>query len=151
MQGKGSAGSGTYRFKMKEGRDTMPVFFNQCPSTQCLSSLRPIPTHIFDHYISPSNSWTILRILPPKWSSRIKSLWYTPQERYPGAWCIPSCTCTTGYDTSNSASVNRAKDICHGDENRVYGAHMNHYCPWKQWRYQCYRGQIWVSCWFKCS
>ena len=98
--------------------------------------------------LTPSNSWTILRILPPKRSSHIRSLWYALQEQYPRAWRVPSCTWTTGYDASNSASVNCAKDICHGDENRVYGRHMNHYCPWKQWRYQCYRRQIWVSFWF---
>ena len=112
MQGKGSAGSGTYRFKMKEGRATVPMLSNHCPSTQCLSSLWPIPTPIFDHYIPPSNFWVILRILPPKRSSRIRSLWYTSQEQYPRAWHIPSCACTTGYNTSNSTSVNHAKDVC---------------------------------------
>ena len=62
MQGKGSAGSGTYRFKMKEGRDAVPVLSNHCPPTQCSSSLRALeststyPYPIFDHHITMSRT-----------------------------------------------------------------------------------------------
>jgi len=96
-------------------------------------TLRPQPKYTYEQPPSHRYGRSIAMPIPPSLDVEDPSLW--PH------WI-------TGYDASNSASVNCAKDICHGDENRVYGWCMNHYCPWKQWRYQCYWGKIWVSCWF---